>query len=197
VCRNFQYIVISVRNDGNGTTREAVEITDKTDLKVSASASRSSSPKKRCRAEYVKDDGDFQADDDQNGQLGTKRRRFSSSYATYSTWHNASATTSFSATADDLPAATTLSSPLPSKEDAELKETSNSLDSPILLALEYPGQEDIQKLKQDALAKQRPSGFKPPTFHGRMPAREGLELTGVEIIDDEEDDFGRLDWPDR
>lgn len=89
-----------------------------------------------------------------------------------------------------------LSSPLPSKEVAVLEETSNSLNSPILLALEHPGQEDIQKLKQDALAKQRPSGFKLPTFHGRMPAREGLELMGVDIIDDEEDDLARVNWPD-
>lgn len=65
-------IVINVRNDGDCTMREAVEITDKTDLKMSASASRSSSPKKRSRADYAKDYGDFQADDDQNEQLGRK-----------------------------------------------------------------------------------------------------------------------------
>jgi hypothetical protein len=73
-----------------------------------------------------------------------------------------------------------MSSPLPSKEVAELKETSN-----------------IQNLKQDALAKQRPSGFEPPKSHKRVSAREGLELMGVENIDDEEDDLGCLGWPDR
>jgi HNH endonuclease len=173
-------IVISVRNDGDGTSREAVEVTDKTDLKVSTSASRSNSPKKRNRAVYsVNNDKDFQSE-----QRGQKRKQFSSSHATLSTQYNTS--TSLSTTPDTM-----TSSSQPSKEDAELEEISNNLDSPILRAFEYPGQETIQRLKQNALAKQRPPDFEPPNFQRRMPAREALELMGVEVIDEE--DLGSLD----
>jgi len=193
--------VVRVRNDGDGTTREVAEITDKTDLKASAAASRSSSPKKRNRAEYnYAYDRDVQ-EDDQSGQRGQKRRRISSPTSSHGlnldrrSWHGASATVSFSATDGSLAVAMTPPLPLQSKGDANLKEASNDVDSPIP-PFEYLGQKDIQRLKQEALAKQRPPDFEPPKFHRRMPAREALELMGVEIIDDEED-LLRLGWQDR
>jgi hypothetical protein len=53
-------------------------------------------------------------------------------------------------------------------------------------------QKNIQKLNEEALAKQRPPDFEPPKPHSRMPARGALGLVGVGIIGDEEGDLGGL-----
>ena len=48
----------------------------------------------------------------------------------------------------------------------------------------------IEELRQDALAQQRPAGYnpRPPPYDKHRPAREELELMGVEILSDLDDD---------
>lgn len=70
----------------------------------------------------------------------------------------------------------------------------SNVGSLILLAFEYLGQETIQRLKQELIAKQRPPNFDVPKFHRRMPVRKASELMGVEVINKE--DLSRLGWSD-
>jgi hypothetical protein len=50
----------------------------------------------------------------------------------------------------------------------------------------HPGDVNIDKLRQEALARQRPAGYAPerPPYDRHRPAKEELELTGVEIFED-------------
>jgi HNH endonuclease len=152
--------VVRLRSDENKVTREVIEIRDMSDLKLAADASRSSNPRKRSRL-ASNQSGNIQVAHqlEQSGQKG----RPPAMNLNERSCHTAPATASFSTTSSGLPV--TMSPP-------------STGDS----------QECLQRLKQEALTKQRPPGYNPPKFYNRMPAREALELMGVEIIDDEEDD---------
>jgi hypothetical protein len=73
-----------------------------------------------------------------------------------------------------------------SESDAHTQKESNFLQGTVPVGISTTEDARIQKLKRDALALQRPVQYpaKRPKYDRHRPAREELELMGVEIMDE-------------